>query len=152
MTKTGVLAVTVAAALLSIASLPVSASKKAIPPTAQQLVGVLIGWEADSLTFFRVDLLPDGTGYLASSFRQEPAVLSRITRWSIREWQVTMQTTPVDLHPNDVMSLVGEVVVRKLELNLVGGRNKWREHITLHRDDEARLARRSVDARMQAME
>ena len=151
MTRTGVLALTMTA-LLSFTSLSAAASKKAIPPTAQQLAGTWIGWEDDSMSFFRVDLKPDGTGYLASSFRQEPAVLSRVTRWSIREWRVTMQTTPVDLHPNDVMSLTGEVIVRKLELNVVGGRNAWRGHITLHRDDEAELARKSVDARMQAVE
>jgi hypothetical protein len=128
------------------------ASKKAVPPTAEQLAGVWIGWEADSMSFFRIDLLPDGTGYVASSFREEPAVLSRITRWSIRAWQVTMQTIPVDVHPNDVMSFSGEVVVRKLELKIVGGKNAWRGHITLHRADEARLARKSVDTRMQAVE
>jgi hypothetical protein len=151
MPKTGVVALSMTA-LLSLMNLPASASKKAIPPTAQQLAGVWIGWEADSMSFFRVDLRPDGTGYLASSFGEKPAVLSRITRWSIREWRVAMQTTPVDLHPNDVMSLTGEVEWRKLQLNVVGGKNVWRGELTLHRDDKTRLARESVDARMQTVE
>jgi hypothetical protein len=103
------------------------------------------------MTLFRVDLLADGTGYLASSFREGPAVLSRVTRWSVQGWRVTMQTTPVDLHPNDVMAFAGDVVVRKLEMNIVGGKNEWRQHITLHRADEAQSARTRVDDRMEAL-
>jgi len=130
---------------------PLSASKRAIPPTVAQLAGVWTGWESDSITFFRVDLSADGTGYLAASFLGGPAVLSRITRWSLSGWRVTMQTTPVDVHPNDVMAMSGNVVVRKLELDIVGGRNEWRQHITLHKDDQAHLARARVDERMQAL-
>jgi hypothetical protein len=149
MTRLAVIAIAIVGVLGL--TVPLSASKRAIPPTADQLVGVWIGWEADSMTFFRVDLSADGTGYLASSFREAPAVLSRITRWSIQGWRVTMQTTPVDVHPNDVMAIAGSVVVRKLELDIIGGRNEWRQHVTLHKDDEARSARTRVDDRMQAL-
>jgi hypothetical protein len=151
MTNRGLVAFAIAGVLATTTSPVSAASKRAIPPTAEQLVGVWTGWESDSMTFFRVDLLADGTGYLASSFREGPAVLSRVTRWSVQGWRVKMQTTPVDPHPNDVMALEGTVVVRRLELNIVGGKNEWRQHITLHRADEAQSARTRVDDRMQAL-
>jgi hypothetical protein len=43
----------------------VAANKKATPPTAKDLVGIWIGFDSDQLTFTRVDLRADSTGYCA---------------------------------------------------------------------------------------
>jgi hypothetical protein len=59
--------------------------RKAIPPSAKDLVGVGIGFDSDQLTFTRLDLRTDLTGYCArvspadtilhdpNSFRRDPA-------------------------------------------------------------------------------
>lgn len=105
------------------------------------------------MTFFRIDLQGDGTGYLASSFLDRPAVLSRITTWTLQGWRLAMQTTPVDLHPNDVMSLSGEVVLLRLDLKILGGKgdSEWREHVSLFREDVSRSAQKRVNERMEAL-
>src|SRR2546427_10919479 len=43
----------------------VAANKKATPPTAKDLVGIWIGFDSDQLTFTRLDLRADSTGYCA---------------------------------------------------------------------------------------
>ena len=42
-----------------------AADKKAIPPTVKELTGIWIGFDNDELTFTRLDLRSDLTGYCA---------------------------------------------------------------------------------------
>lgn len=43
-----------------------AADKKPTPPTAKDLVGVWVGFDSDLLTFTRLDLRADSTGFCAS--------------------------------------------------------------------------------------
>jgi hypothetical protein len=79
------------AALLAFltADAPARSEKKVRPPKAQDLVGVWIGFDSDELTFTRLDLRPDFTGFCArvsppDNILHDYGVQGyRVTRWTL---------------------------------------------------------------------
>ena len=127
-------------ALTTIVSLPIlgdaDAAKKATPPTAKELVGVWIGFDQDELTFTRLDLGADSTGYCA---RVSPAdtilhdygvQVYRVNKWSISGWSLTIDLTPVSSNAESVY-LKGQAELASLKLEIGGAKHKWKRELLL---------------------
>ena len=79
----------------------VAQDKRATSPTAKDLVGVWIGFDNDQLTFTRLDLRADSTGFCArvsptdTILHDQGVHLYRITNWSVNGWDIEVQMSPV---------------------------------------------------------
>src|ERR1700684_1237579 len=79
----------------------IAQEKRATPPTAKDLVGVWIGFDNDQLTFTRLDLRSDSTGFCArvsptdTILHDQGVHLYRITKWSVNAWDIEVQMSPV---------------------------------------------------------
>lgn len=114
-----------------------AADKKAIPPNAKELVGVWIGFDYDELTFTRLELRPDSTGFLA---RVAPAdtILHdngvhayRVTSWGINGWAITIQTAPA-ANASSIGYINGRIGLASLRLTIGGPENRgWKEQLLL---------------------
>jgi hypothetical protein len=91
-----------------VANNAVAEAKKAAPPTAKDLVGVWIGFDEDDLTFTRLELNADSTGYCA---RVSPAdtllhkygvQVYRVDKWSIEGWSLAFELTPISSNAEEV--------------------------------------------------
>ncbi len=134
----------------------VTEAKRAAPPTAKDLIGVWIGFDQDDLTFTRLELRADSTGYCA---RVSPAdtilhgygvQLYRVDRWSIEGWNLTFELTPISSNAEAVYlkGQAGGIATLKLEIG--GLKNKWKLGLVL--DPESRVqasneeTKRAIDA------
>ena len=142
--------------LLAISITAVGQEKRATPPTAKDLVGVWIGFDQDELTFTRLELHTDSTGYCA---RVHPAdtilhhfgvELYRVNRWSIEGWNLTFDLTPIssNAEPVYLKGQAGGIAILRLEIG--GVKTKWKQSLTL--DPESRIGvsneetKRAIDA------
>lgn len=115
-----------------------AAGKKATPPTAKELVGIWIGFDSDQLTFTRLDLRADSTGYCA---RVSPADtilhvqgvhVYRIARWTVNDWNIEIQMSPLS-NATEVGYAKGRVGLASLRLTIGGPENGgWKEAPFLH--------------------
>src|SRR6266481_3308481 len=75
--------------------------KRATPPTAKDLVGVWIGFDSDQLTFTRLDLRADYTGFCArvspadTILHEQGVHVYRIARWAVNGWNMEIQMSPL---------------------------------------------------------
>jgi len=119
----------------------VEATKKSIPPTEKDLVGVWIGYEEGQMTFTRLDLRNDSTGYCARISAGSHVVdIHRIRKWSLRGWDLSVDMTPMS--PNVArLYLKGwggraylQVKIGTLEGNKIEG--KWNRTLVLSPESE----------------
>jgi hypothetical protein len=121
----------------------VAAGKKATPPTAKDLVGVWVGFDSDELTFTRLDLHPDSTGFCArvspadTILHDQGVHVYRITKWSVSGWNIEIQMSPVS-NATGVGYVKGRIGLASLKLTIGGPENGgWTEEPFLH--PEARI-------------
>src|SRR5882762_7492643 len=75
--------------------------KRATPPTAKDLVGVWIGFDSDQLTFTRLDLRADYTGFCArvspadTILHDQGVHVYRIAEWAVNGWNMEIQMSPL---------------------------------------------------------
>jgi hypothetical protein len=68
--------------------------KRATPPSAKDLVGIWIGFDSDQLTFTRLDLRADSTGFCArvspadTILHDQGVHVYRVTKWSVNGWNI----------------------------------------------------------------
>jgi hypothetical protein len=108
--------------------------------------GVWVGWSSDTLTFFRLTLLPDGTGVLASSFLRRAATLSRVRTWTLQGFKIAIDTTPVD-DSVDSTRLTGSLFVQRLDLRIAATNGSWKVGLTLYRESDFLLSLRETTIR-----
>jgi len=133
-------------AILVIFSLPAfgyaQEAKRAAPPTPNELVGAWIGFDQDELTFTRLELRADSTGYCArvspsdTSLHSYGAQIYRIDKWSVRDWNITIDLIPISSNA-EVVDLRGRVGMAELDLEISGLNNSWKEKVLLY--PEARI-------------
>ena len=137
-----------AAALIFLAGTPagigVAADKKAAPPTAKELVGVWVGFDSDELTFTRLDLRPDSTGFCArvspadTILHDQGVHLYRVTKWSVNGWNIEIHMTPAS-NATAVGYVRGRIGLASMRLTIGGSENGgWKEEPFLH--PESRIA------------
>jgi len=114
-----------------------AADKKATPPGPKDLAGVWIGFDSDELTFTRLELRPDFTGFLArvapaDSILHDGGVhVYRVTSWAVNGWAVTMQTVPA-LNASKIGYINGRIGLASLRLTIGGPENRgWKEQLLL---------------------
>jgi hypothetical protein len=75
-------------------------SKKAKPPTVKELIGIWIGFDDDQLTFTRLDLRADSTGFCArvspadTILHHQGVHVYRVTKWSANGWNIEIHMSP----------------------------------------------------------
>jgi hypothetical protein len=78
-----------------------SANKVAVPPPAKALIGVWIGFNSSNLTFTRLDLRADSTGFCAlvspasSVPRDKRVSIFRVEKWSVNGGNIEIQMSPL---------------------------------------------------------
>jgi hypothetical protein len=108
-------------------------NKKPTPPTAKDLVGVWIGFDNDQLTFTRLDLRGDSTGFCArvspadTILHDQGVHVYRITKWTVNGWDMEVQMSPVS-NATAVGYVKGRVGLASLRLTIGGPENGgWKE-------------------------
>ena len=86
----------VLAAVLLAATTVGYANKPARPPQLSDAVGVWSGY-SNHYDFLRLDFDKDGSGYLSfiSVVRDAPVAVYRVKKWSLSEWNVTLELEPL---------------------------------------------------------
>lgn len=131
----------------------IAAEKKATPPAAKELVGVWVGFDSDELTFTRLDLRPDSTGFCArvspadTILHDQGVHLYRVTKWSVNGWNIEIHMTPVS-NATAVGYVKGRIGLASLRLTIGGPENGgWKEEPLLH--PESRIVTSNEEAKSQ---
>jgi hypothetical protein len=120
---------------LTLVDAPVVAgqAKRAKPPELKELVGAWIGFDRDQLTFTRLDLRGDSTGYCArvspadTVLHEQGVHLYRITKWSVDGWNIEIQMSPLS-NATAVGYVKGQIGLASLRLTIGGKENGgWKE-------------------------
>jgi hypothetical protein len=113
-------------------------SKKATPPTAKDLVGVWIGFDSDELTFTRLDLRADSTGFCArvspgdTILHDQGVHVYRISKWTVIGRKMEIQMSPLS-NATRVGYVKGRIGLASLRLTIGGPENGgWVEEPFLH--------------------
>lgn len=133
-------------------------SKKATPPSVQELVGVWLGFDSDDLTFTRLDLRPDSTGYCARTSPIDTVLHSqgvhvyRISKWSVQGWEIEIHMMPVS-NAAPVGYLKGHIGLGSLSLTMGGPENGgWKEHLLLESQSRMVICNREASDAIEAIE
>ena len=115
-----------------------ASSKRATPPTADEVSGVWIGFDRDELTFTRLELRKDLTGYCArvspagTILHDQGVHVWKVTSWSVHGWSVDLQMSPV-ANAYAVGYVRGTVRLASLRLTMGGPENGgWKEPLLLY--------------------
>jgi hypothetical protein len=126
-------------------------NKKAIPPTAKDLVGIWIGFDSDQLTFTRLDLRADSTGFCArvspadTILHDQGVHVYRVTKWSVNGWDIEIQMSP-ESNATGVGYVKGRIGLASIRLTIGGAENGgWKEEPFLH--PEPRIMTSNQEAR-----
>jgi hypothetical protein len=124
--------------VLSAAPNGVAATKKATPPSAKELVGVWVGFDNGQLTFTRLDLRSDSTGFCArvsppdTMLHDQGVHVYRILKWTVNGWDIEIQMSPLS-NATNVGYVKGHIGLASLRLTIGGPENGgWKEEPFLH--------------------
>lgn len=112
-------------------------AKKAAPAMPKELVGAWVGFDKDELTFTRLELRADSTGYCArvspgdTSLHSYGVQVYRINKWGITDRKITIDLAPLSSNA-EVVDLNGLVGMADLDLEITGLNNKWRRKVLLY--------------------
>jgi hypothetical protein len=133
-----------------------AASKRATPPTAKDLIGVWIGFDSDQLTFTRLDLRADSSGFCA---RVSPADtilhnrgvhVYRIKNWTVNGWNIEIEMSPAS-NATTVGSVKGTIGLASLKLIISGPENGgWKEEPLLHPEARITVSNQETRDRIEA--
>ncbi|MGB8543174.1 MAG: hypothetical protein WCD49_16215 [Candidatus Acidiferrales bacterium] len=115
-----------------------AANKRATPPTAKDLVGVWIGFDSDQLSFNRLDLRADFTGFYAREYPDDTILhdqgvhVYRITKWRVNGWNIEIQVSPMS-NATAIGYAKGRIGLDSLQLIIGGPENGgWKDKPFLH--------------------
>jgi hypothetical protein len=112
------------------------ADRQLVPPDMNSLQGAWIGFDDNFLTFYRVELNKNGGGVCANTFVDQPPILYVIKRWSINDYQVTINLVPLE-RGDEYISMKGradQAAVLRLEVSATFG--GWKRRLELARETE----------------
>jgi hypothetical protein len=135
-----------------------AADKKATPPTAKDLVGVWVGFDSDELTFTRLDLRADSTGYCArvspadTILHDQGVHIYRITKWSVNGWNIEIHMSPLS-NATAVGYVKGRIGLASLKLTIGGPQNGgWKEEPFLHPESRLMISNQETKERIENAE
>jgi hypothetical protein len=144
--------------LLVISITSVGQEKRATPPTAKDLAGVWIGFDQDDLTFTRLELHTDATGYCArvnpadTILHQYGVELYRVNRWSIEGWNLTFDLSPIssNAEPIYLKGRAGGIATLRLEIG--GVKTKWKIGLVLDPESRIEVANEETKRAIEALQ
>jgi hypothetical protein len=152
----GVLAIVVSIALHGVSAM--AGGKRATPPNAKALVGVWIGFDSDQLTFTRLDLRGDSTGFCArvspadTILHEQGVQVYRITKWSVDGWNIEIHMSPLSNSFN-VAYVRGRIGLASLNLTMGGPENGgWKEEPFLHPESRIVISNQETRDKIEAAE
>jgi hypothetical protein len=123
-------------------------------PTAKELVGVWIGFDSDQLTFTRLDLHADSTGFCArvspadTILHDQGVHVYRVTKWSVTGWIIEIHMTPVS-NATGVGYVKGRIGLASLELTIGGPENGgWKEEPFLYPESRIMISNQETRDRI----
>jgi hypothetical protein len=108
-------------------------------PKPEELAGVWIGFDEDELSFTRLDLRPDFTGYCArvhptDTILHEYGVKGyRVTKWGIDKWTFIINLSPMTTNAESIY-MRGRHSAFSLRLEVGGTNSKWKRELILRRE------------------
>lgn len=146
--------------MLVLGSKSPGATKRAAPPTAKELVGIWIGFDSDELTFTRLDLRADSTGFCArvspadTILHDQGVHLFRIDWWSLKGWDIQFKMSPIS-NAYKIASIKGRMGLSSMKLTFSGPENGgWKQEALLSpesrimvSDDETKKSIEKVDSK-----
>ncbi len=136
----------------------VTQEKRATPPTAKNLVGVWIGFDNDELTFTRLDLRPDSTGFCArvspadTILHDQGVHIYRITKWDVNGWNIEIHMSPLS-NATSVSYVKGRIGLASLRLTIGGPENGgWKEEPFLQPEHRMMISNKEARDRIEAAE
>lgn len=132
--------------------------KRATPPAAKDLVGVWIGFDSDQLTFVRLDLRSDMTGFCArvspadTSLHSQGVHVYRVTKWDVNGWNLELHMTPIS-NATAIGYAKGRIGIGSLRLTIGGRENGgWKEESLLESESRTTASNREATAGIEAVE
>lgn len=135
--------------------IPAKEAKKATPPSAKELVGTWIGFDQDELTFTRLELHADSTGYLARVSPAETILhdygvqVYHVNKWSVTDWNVAIDLTPISSNA-EVVYLKGRAGMADLDLEIGGLNKKWKLKVLLYPESRIEMSNRETKQAIEA--
>lgn len=122
-------------------------SNPATPPEQAQVIGVWVGY-TDHCEFVRLELDGDSTGYVSlGSLGDSTFDTHRVHNWALREWNVTMELTPVSAAAEPIKVDKVGCYLPNLEVQFSGATNDWSRKATLWNERALRAsAKKAADA------
>jgi hypothetical protein len=108
----------------------VLADQKVQPPDPRSIVGAWFGYDENRLNFCRLEFNADSKGFFAITFVDDPAELYRVEKWSLRDFDIKLDPTPVDQKAEPIY-LKGTATLNQLTLELGGKRIQWHRKLIL---------------------
>jgi hypothetical protein len=121
----------------------------AIPPKAEDLTGVWVGFDESQLAFWRLDLRSDATGVFASvspagSYLHDYGVQAyRVTRWAVDKWTFTVSLLAATTNAEPIY-LRGRCGYTSLDLEVGGTTNEWNRKMVLYPESRMDSANQEI--------
>jgi hypothetical protein len=136
----------------------ITEAKKAMPPAAKELVGVWIGFDKDELTFNRLDLRGDSTGFLArvspadTILHEQGVHVYRIQKWAVNGWNIEVQLVP-ESNAFAVGYVRGRIDLDSMRLTIGGPENGgWKEEPFLQPESRISTSNQETKNRIEELE
>ena len=135
----------------------VAKDKRATPPTAKEMVGVRIGFDSDQLTFTRLDLRADSTGFCArvspadTVLHDQGVHLYRITKWDLTAWNIEIHMVPLS-NATGVGYVKGRIGLASIKLAIGGPENsEWKEEPFLQPESWIMISNQETQRKIEAV-
>jgi len=143
--------------LLFVAHAAMGEKKRAAPQTAKDLVGVWIGFDQDDLTFTRLELRADSTGYCArvspgnTSLHNYGVQVYRIDKWRVDGGNVILNLTPIssNAEPVYLRGRLGGIASLNLEIGSLN--KKWKLRLVLNPESRIQASNRETKEAIDAV-
>ena len=125
-------------------------AKRATQPSVKDLVGIWIGFDSDLLTFTRLDLRPDSTGFCArvspadTILHNQGVHVYRVTKWNVSGWNIEIHMSAVS-NATAVGYVKGRIGLASLKLTIGGPENGgWKEEPFLYPESRITASNRET--------
>ena len=117
-------------------------------PKIEDISDTWIGPCENDLYYFRLTLERDGTGLCSKAWTDQPAQLYKVTKWTLKEYDIEIELTPIDSEAEQIW-LKGTADGWHLNLEFGGMKNDWKRKLMLSRESSLIERMERVKKRME---